>query len=244
MTDSGVFLLKSASCSLRRSRQVNIDSSRFIETAEYSRVSTLTADSFSMLLVALDKDEVRAAEKYETLRYKLVNLLTWKGCTNSDADDLADKTLDRVAAKIAEGEKVENVAAYAGSVARFILLEHKRKKREDAAGDDLPEVAVDPEVDILQDEDDRMECLRDCMSSTVPNPSDQRIIVGYYDTESNEKNKHARKRLAESLDMSIGALKVKACRLRDKLERCINECVERVTKSAGNATNDREAANR
>ena len=197
-----------------------------------------------MLLSALDADEVRAAEKYETLRYKLVNLLTWRGCSNSDADELADHTLDRVAAKIAEGEKVENVPAYAGSVARFILLEHKRKKREDAAGDDLPEVAVEPDVEILKDSDERMECLRDCMASTVPNPVDQRIIVGYYDTDSNEKNKHARKRLAESLDMSIGALKVKACRLRDRLERCINDCVERVTKSARNDTRDQEVTNR
>ena len=44
-----------------------------------------------MLLAALDADEVLAAEKYGTLRYKLVNLLTWKGCSNSDADELADR---------------------------------------------------------------------------------------------------------------------------------------------------------
>ena len=205
---------------------------------------TLTADSFTMLLSALDADEARAAEKYETLRFKLVNFLTWRGCSNSDADDLADLTLDRVASKIADGEKVENVPAYAGSVARFILLEHNRKKREDAAGDDLPEVPVDPDVEILKDQDERMGCLRDCLASTIPNPTDQRIIVGYYDTDSSEKNKHARKRLAESLKMSIGALKVKACRLRDKLERCINDCVDRVTKSAGNDTDQREVSNR
>jgi DNA-directed RNA polymerase specialized sigma24 family protein len=197
-----------------------------------------------MLLAALDGDEARAAEKYETLRYKLVNLMTWKGCCNSDADDLADLTLDRVASKIAGGEKVENVGAYAGSVARFILLEHNRKKREDAAGDDLPEVAVDPDVEILRDRDNRMDCLRDCMASTIPNPTDQQIIVGYYDTESDEKNKHARKRLAESLGMSIGALKVKACRLRDKLERCINDCVDRVTKNAKSDTVNREVGER
>jgi DNA-directed RNA polymerase specialized sigma24 family protein len=201
---------------------------------------TLTADSFSLLLAALDADETRAAEKYEALRYKLVNLLTWRGCVESDADDLADQTLDRVAAKIAEGEKVENVQAYAATVARFISLEHKRKRREDAVGDELPETAVAPEIDILQDRDDRMDCLRECLAETVPNPTDQKIIVGYYDTESNEKNKNARKRLAESLEMSIGALKVKACRLRDKLERCINDCVARVTKSSQSDTNGQE----
>lgn len=197
-----------------------------------------------MFLAALDADETRAAEKYEALRYKLVSLLTWKGCTESDADELADRTIDRVAGKIAEGEKVENIGAYAGSVARFIWLEHNRKKREDAVGDDLPEVAVEPDIDILKDSDSRMECLRDCMTETMPNPTDRKIIVGYYDTESNEKNKNARKRLAESLDMSIGALKVKACRLREKLERCINNCVDRVTKNAVSDTSKREVMTR
>lgn len=203
-------------------------------------MSTLDANSFSLFLAALDADEMHAAEKYATLRYKLVSILTWKGCTSSDADELADRTIDRVAAKIADGEKIENVGAYAGSVARFILLEHNRKKREDAVGDDLPEVAVEPEIDILKESDFRMECLRDCMAETIPNPTDRRIIVGYYDTQSNEKNKNARKRLAESLDLSIGALKVKACRLRDKLERCINNCVDRVTKATVSDTNKRE----
>ena len=108
-------------------------------------------------------------------------------------------------------------------------------------GDDLPEVAVEPEIDILKGSDSRMECLRDCMAESIPNPTDRKIIVGYYDTDSNEKNKNARKRLAESLDMSIGALKVKACRLRDKLERCINNCVERVTKRERSDTSKQEA---
>jgi DNA-directed RNA polymerase specialized sigma24 family protein len=197
-----------------------------------------------MLLAALDADENRAAEKYETLRYKLVNLLTWRGCTESDADELADKTLDRVAAKIVEGERVENVSAYACSIARFIWLEHSRKKREDAVGEDLPEVAIEPDIDVLKDRDPRMECLRDCMAETIPNPSDRKIIVGYYDTDTNEKNKDARKRLAESLDMTLNALKVRACRLRVRLERCINDCTARVTKNTVSDTNNEELMTR
>jgi len=207
-------------------------------------VSTLTANSFQLLLATLHTDEAVAAEKYEMLRYKLTNLLTWRGCSESDADELADRTLDRVAVKIAEGERVENVAAYAGSVARFIWLEYSRKKKEDAVGDDLPEVAVAPDFPVLEDRDVRVECLRDCMAETVPNPTDRKIIIGYYDTEANEKNKHARKRLAESLGMTMNAMKVRACRLRDRLERCINDCVARVTKHDGSRTNAQEVKTR
>jgi DNA-directed RNA polymerase specialized sigma24 family protein len=203
-------------------------------------MSTLDSNPFLMLLVALDTDEIIAADKYELLRTKIRNLLKWRGCIESDADDLADKTLDRVAAKIAGGEKIDNIGAYTGTVARFIWLEHQRKKREDAVGDEIPEVAVPPEVSIEEAEDERIECLRECMRSTIPKPDDQRLITGYYDTDSNEKNKDARKRLAESLGMSVNTMKVRACRLRDKLERCINDCMARVTKVNDLNTSDQE----
>jgi len=206
-------------------------------------MSELESNSFSLLLAALDADEVKAADKYELLRSKIRSLLQWRGCIESDADDLADKTLDRVAAKLAEGEQIDNIGAYTGSVARFIWLEHQRKKKEDAVGDDLPDVVVQPEADV-ESEDDRMECLRECMRSTIPKPDDQRLITGYYDTDSNEKNKEARKRLAESLGLSVNTMKVRACRLRDKLERCINDCVARVTKTTGLNTRDQEVMER
>lgn len=205
---------------------------------------SLDSNSFSLLLAALDADELKAADKYELLRSKVRSLLQWRGCIDSDADDLADKTLDRVAAKIADGEKIDNIGAYTGSVARFIWLEHQRKRKEDAVGDDLPEVAVLPEIPDTESEDERMECLRECMRSTIPKPDDQRLITGYYDTDSNEKNKDARKRLAESLGLSINTMKVRACRLRDKLERCINDCVARVTKVNDLNTTEREVIER
>lgn len=206
-------------------------------------MSTLTPQSFGLLLKALDPDERSAAAKYELLRTKLTSLLIWRGCAESDADDLADVTFDRVAGKIAGGETVENISAYSASVARFILLEHKRKKKEDAAGDEMPEVAVDPDVDELEGDDERMECLRECLRSSVPNPNDQRLIIGYYDAGANEKNKDSRKKLALSLGLSLNTMKVRACRLRERLERCINDCVARVTEVRRSRTKRREVMN-
>jgi hypothetical protein len=54
-------------------------------------------------------------------------------------------------------------------------------------------------------------------------------VLGYYDTDAGEKTKDARKRLAESLGFTLNVLKVRACRLRMRLEACINDCVGRVT---------------
>ena len=178
-----------------------------------------------MLLARLDAEKTIAAEKYEELRLKLVKCFVWKGCAESKADDLADETLDRVASKLAQGEAIENLNAYAAQVARFVWLEFSRKQKEDARGDDLPEVAVEQEI--ADEPDLRLSCLKSCLASVASNESDRSLIIGYYSAEAGEKNKETRKNLAAQLGLSMNTLKVKACRLRERLEKCINECVRK-----------------
>ena len=191
------------------------------------------SSSFQVLLDRLDADPAVAAEKYETIRMKLVHLLQWRGCAESYADELADRTLDRVAAKLADGEKVENVSAFAAAVARFILLEHSRKNRIDAVGDDLPETPVEIDMSFLDDPDERMQCLRRCIATKFTD-DEKRLVISYYDTDADEKTKTARRRLAESFGLTMNAIKVRACRLRMRLEACINDCVARTaSKSNG-----------
>lgn len=191
-------------------------------------MSALTASSFQTLLDRLDTDPSAAADKYEELRLKISHLLRWRGCAESHADELADRTLDRVAAKLSAGEVVENVNAFAAAVARFVWLEHSRKNKADAAGDDLPEVSIDPDLGFLDEPDERMKCLRGCFAGSM-NDDDRRLVLGYYDTDADEKATSARKRLADSFGLTINALKVRACRLRMRLEACVNDCVAGVT---------------
>ena len=204
-----------------------------------STVSTLTVTALEQFLARLDADPAQSAEKYEVLRLKLVKCLAWRGCADSEADALADTALDRVALKLAAGEQIQNVNAYSLEVLRFVWLEHTRRRKEFATDDgEMPEQAVQPDVEILKDPDLRMRCLRKCLAETLPDERDRMLIVGYYDTEAGGKNKDARRTLAERLGLSTSTLKVKACRLRDRLERCINECVARltVTKTPARAT--------
>ena len=84
-----------------------------------------------------------------------------------------------------------------------------------------------------------MRCLRRCVATKFSD-EDKRLVVQYYDTEADEKAKNARKRLAESLGMTLNVLKVRACRLRMKLERCINDCVAGVTHSTQKGTTQQE----
>ena len=181
--------------------------------------------SFQILLDRLDPDPEIAAEKYENIRIKIVHLVRWRGCAESHADELADRTLDRVAEKIAAGEQIENVNAFAAAVARFIWLEHSRKNRIDAVGDDLPEIPVETDLSFLDDPDERMKCLRRCIATKFTD-DEKRLVINYYDTDGAEKAKTARRRLAETFGLTVNAMKVRACRLRMRLEACINDCVE------------------
>ena len=188
------------------------------------QMSTLTSSSFQILLSRLDPEPAAAAAKYEVLRMKIAHLHRWRGCAESHADELADITLDRVAAKLAAGERVENLEAFTAAVARFVSLEHSRKNRVVAVGDDLPETPVEPDLDFLYEPEERLKCLRHCVASQL-SEDDKRVVVGYYDTDAGEKTKTARSSLAASLGITVNALKVRACRLRMRLEACINDCI-------------------
>lgn len=201
-------------------------------------------DSFKLLLEYLDSDESAAAEKYLTLYSKITKIITWKRFPESEAEAIADIVIDRIAKKIRQGEEIQNINAYARTVLNYVLLEQGRKNKEDAVGDDLPEVAVFPEIE--NEPDLRVICLRKCMNETVSEDADKRLIIGYYDREAGGKIKESRKILAEELGLTMNNLKVKASRLRNRLEKCINECVKKlsVTDSANSDTTKRGAGER
>ena len=190
-------------------------------------MANLTATAFGLLLERLDADENKAGAKYEELRLKLVKCFVWRGCAATNADTLADETLDRVAAKLAQTVEVQNINAYAVEVSRYVWLEFKRKHKEDGFGNELPTIVVTP--DFTDEPDTQLSCLKSCLSEITSDSNDRLLILGYYDADENKKNKHHRKNLAEKLGLTMNTLKVKACRLRVRLEKCIKECMKKQT---------------
>ncbi len=88
---------------------------------------TLTDVAFSRLLVWLAPDQERAVEKYLRVREKLSVFFEHRGCPFPE--ELTDKTLDRVARKLASGEAilVSEPASYCYGVAHNILKEYWRE---------------------------------------------------------------------------------------------------------------------
>jgi RNA polymerase sigma factor (sigma-70 family) len=189
-------------------------------------MADLTSNALELLLARLDADSSKAAEKYEELRLKLTKCLIWKGCPESRAEDLVDIVFDRVAEKLEKQIEIENLNAYAHRVLRFVWLEHSRKNKEDGFDDDkMPEIAVEP---VHPEEPDfRMACLRSCLAEIAKDDEERRLIINYYDSDEGEKDKRRRKSIAERLGIKINALKVRMFRLRERLEKCINECVRK-----------------
>jgi DNA-directed RNA polymerase specialized sigma24 family protein len=220
----------------RDRRSESVERAQFAQAAPSrpgpSKDWELTPEAFSKLLAELSPDPEAAGEKYEELRGQLIKFFEWRG--SFFPDQRADETLNRVARKIAEGERIEKtVTAFALGVARFVLLESLRDAdRRRVEMDDLTEMAApagDPSAGglpfgALEDDDQRLDCLKQCLK-TVP-AENRRIIIEYYADEKRAKI-DTRKSLAATLGISLNALFSRAKRLRDKLEHCVTRCMKK-----------------
>jgi DNA-directed RNA polymerase specialized sigma24 family protein len=179
---------------------------------------TLTQDAFDRLLVACGGDRDTAGQKYLEIRNNLTRFFEWRGC--SFPEDHADETINRMAKRVAEGEEILNYSGYAIGVARLLLLEiNKGRQREQSA---LAEISAAPEVYVPEDSDEtRLTCLRSCLQTL--SPDNRELILQYYQGEKGEKIEN-RKKLLNRLGIPVNTLRMRALRLREKLQACVEEC--------------------
>ena len=185
---------------------------------------TFSPSSFDKLLALLDDaNREQAGVKYENLRQRLIKFFEWRNCEMSE--ELTDIVFDRVLQKISEGEKIQNVAAYSATIAQFVFKEYLRSnQRQSQLIEESPEVQnIKAKETIIEDSaaDLRQTCFDKCL--TEFSQEDRKFIIAYYDTD--EKTMIAsRKRLAEQLGTNLNTLRIRACRLKSKLENCTLKC--------------------
>lgn len=174
----------------------------------------ITKASFDALLNWLDSDREIAAQKYETIRARLIKIFVYKGC--SDAEDLADQTINRVTAKLPDiaGNYTGDPANYFHGVARMIYLESLRRKEISTETFTIAAAATDAEAEF--------ECLMMCLSFLPP--QQRELVLDYYVSEKQAKIDH-RKELARRLGLTALALRLKAHRTRATLKKCVLQCV-------------------
>ncbi|HUJ12813.1 MAG TPA: hypothetical protein VL284_03400 [Thermoanaerobaculia bacterium] len=173
----------------------------------------LTAPALSRLLLRLASDPDRAAEEYEALRCRIQKLFFFWGAAFPSAE-LADRTLDRLARKLEEGAQVpeEKLGAYVRSVARMILNESLRESdREQAA------IRVSAAATPDHGDEDAFRTLEDVLREL--SAADRHVVLTYYGGDSQSPSTiEARKRLAAETGLSPAALRIRAFRVRKRLE--------------------------
>jgi DNA-directed RNA polymerase specialized sigma24 family protein len=193
----------------------------------------LSQASFKLLLDWLDPDPQRAAEEYEKLHRDLVDYLSRRSRQISP-EVLADAAFDRIAQKLEKGDALptDNHKAYCRGVARLVLLEFLRRPENvlKSEGGESEKLSWQLFKQSLEDENSReqrkqeTDCLKECLRRL--RPKDRELLLLYYggDEPTRERN---RKKLAMKLELSYGALRTRASRLRAKVEECVRRCLER-----------------
>jgi DNA-directed RNA polymerase specialized sigma24 family protein len=162
----------------------------------------------------------------DEMRERLVAYFDRKNCL--DADELADSTLSRVSRRLSEEGSIdcETPAKYCYIVARYVFLEYTRGRRgAELPVDDLladeKQIAAREESEEREENEKAYACLEQCLKELEADERD--TILHYYHGKERVKIEN-RRALAEKLGISLNALRIRAFRIRDRLERCVRKC--------------------
>jgi DNA-directed RNA polymerase specialized sigma24 family protein len=180
----------------------------------------LNPEAWTNFLRRLDEDSEKAGLKYEALRSRVITMFRCRGLP--DPAGLADEAIDRIV-KGLEREEIRDIFAYASGVARHVASEAFRhpppvslaevqEPRQKQTSDDSQE----------NETDRRLYCLNQCTATL--NESDRYLLSNWYEHEKSQKVDDKR-RLAANLGIAIGALRVRAYRIRERIRTCVFECM-------------------
>jgi DNA-directed RNA polymerase specialized sigma24 family protein len=196
---------------------------------EKKRDWTLNPHAFQRLLTWLDEGANSDGQKYLEMRRRLAAYFDRKNCPTPD--ELADDTLNRVARRLEEEGAIEGdtPARYCYIVARFVFMEHLREvqKNNTLVHDLRQHPHADAPVAFEADDEEkiqeqRLNCLEQCLKRLES--ASRELIARYYVGKARVKIEH-RRALAEELGITMNALSIRACRIRERLEACVRECL-------------------
>lgn len=188
-----------------------------------ARDSAIPPESFDEILSWFSSDRETAASIYLQLRSDLEKLFTLRRC--HDPRGLVDQTFDRVARKVhaVKPEYDGDPRLYFYGVARNLIKEDSKKVKSYASLDEIePQPAPEPEIK-EETEELRKDCLHECLKGLSETKRD--LIRNYYAKEKQAKIDH-RAELARRLGTSVETLRVRVFRIRQELEKCIEQCIE------------------
>jgi DNA-directed RNA polymerase specialized sigma24 family protein len=191
----------------------------------------LTGLALNRLLSWLDDGVESQGETYLEMRRRLSSYFDRRN--RLSADELADETLNRIGRTLEKDGTIATTppARYCYVVARFVLLEDIRRQRTTVAlkepwmadastvrgaGSGAAEAS-------LAEQEERLECLDRCLGELKP---DQRELVIEYYRDTGRQKIERRRDLANRLGITMNALGIRACRIRNTLEAGVESCCQ------------------
>jgi DNA-directed RNA polymerase specialized sigma24 family protein len=193
-----------------------------------------TETIFREFLHWLDEGTNSDGQRYLEVRRRLELYFDRKNCVAPG--ELADETLNRVARKLEENGEITDVGPlqYCYIVAKYVFLETLRAEKRapfyrpltNANPSNLSgQSATLLEADSASHQKEKTaECLDHCLMN-LPS-ADRDLIVEYYRGHQRDKIER-RAALATQFGLTANALSIRACRVRQKLETCIQACLKK-----------------
>ncbi|CAN5313974.1 hypothetical protein BH10ACI1_BH10ACI1_19620 [soil metagenome] len=178
----------------------------------------VTRENFEIFLKWLNPEPEKAGDEYERLRFRLNTFFTSRRCLY--ADELADETFSRTAAKVSQlnAETIENKTAYVYAIAKYVFLESLRNNKIILNIEDTKIAAEDQTENEFSGA-----CLDKCLDKLE---FEQRKFILEYFSESKAKKIILHKKISDQLEISPTALRMRACRIKQKLAVCVKDCMK------------------
>jgi DNA-directed RNA polymerase specialized sigma24 family protein len=184
---------------------------------------SLNEQDFENLLSWLSNDREAAGEQYEQIRAGLIRFFRFRGC--QDPAFLADETINRVAVRISTFDydaKAKIINVFYGFASKIFLENVSRYKKKELQLE--PNLQIEDTKPLHEDDSEKItyECLESCLGKL--GPDENKLVITYYSKERSASIT-VRKDLAESMNMKVGTLHTRVCRIRSVLRQCIEECI-------------------
>lgn len=177
----------------------------------------MSPEDFARFLRLLSPDSDEAGRRYSTLHKKLTGFFSMRGV--GDPASAADETIDRAVLKIAAGAVVSDIGNYCLGVARNIFHERLRFTRREASA--FQEFIADLSRSSAEQVERICSILKPCFELLAAD--DQQLLLVYCQKVEGRARAEHRRQLAETMKVTMLALRVRVNRLRNRLTDCVQK---------------------